>query len=949
MELKLKSSLIEKQLIEIVHQLLEEAGEKFSQRKITLKASLQSHLGVDSLSRAELFRRIEKTFKVKFPDQVIVEAVTLEDVANAISTTATYSEALDVRPSVKTQVSEDIIVDPGKATSLVDLLLLYAAETPNRTHLILQDEHGKEVSITYKELLDRSRSVAAALINMGLESGDTVAIMQPSSAGFFYAFMGTLLAGGVPVPIYPPLRLHLMESYAKQEATILKNAEVKILIIFREAKSVGHLLQAFVPSLKKIVTVDQLLESRETAPVFMASPDSHALIQYTSGSTSDPKGVLLTHANLLSNIRAYGEAIQLTPKDVAVTWLPLYHDLGLIGKWLGSLYCGAPLVVLSPVSFLNRPERWLWAIHYHRGSISAGPNFAFDLCAKKIDPAAIEGLDLSSWRTAICGAEMIHPKTIERFTKRFSQYGFKPESFMPVYGLAETSLGLTATPLNRGPLIDRVERTAFEEKWIANPVDQTVKNSLEFVSCGVVLPKHEIRIVNNHGAVMPERHVGHLQFRGPSSMQGYYHNQAATDAICHDGWFDSGDLAYLANNEIYITGRKKDVIIKAGRNLCSTEIENIVSTVPGVRQGCVIAFGVSDAQNGTEKLVVVAEKQAKDAIKNDELIAKINAEIENALTITADDIVLVPQKSIPKTSSGKLQRALCKSFYVKGTLGRKSLPTWMQFTRIGAKWIAANTLKLLGFVGKVLYTSYAVTGFALTLLPVWLSLFLVPRKAGKRICRAWVRLCCLLAFWPIKINGKQFLQSDVPVIFAANHTSYLDPFILAAILPLNTRYVGKKEIFKIPILKTFLDRIGYVPLDRSVEFSTEQGQIQGLEDIIKQGNSVLIFPEGTFAHAAGLRPFKLGAFQIAAETATPVCPIIIKGTRAIWRGKEKLFKPHRVSITVLQPIAAQGTDWADIRTLKDQVYDAVAQHCGEPVLDLIVSKASGSKTRLNNM
>jgi 1-acyl-sn-glycerol-3-phosphate acyltransferase len=947
--LKLDTLYIEQQLIAIVHQLLEEAGEKFSQRKITLKASLQAHLGVDSLSRAELFHRIETAFRVKFPDKIIVDAVTLEDIAQALLTAIPFSNTVETKPNAKPVLSEAIYSDPTTAKSLVDLLLLYATDCPDRTHLILQDEHSKEVSITYKQLLDSSRCVASSLIAMGLEPGDTVAIMQPSNAGFFYAFMGTLLAGGVPVPIYPPLRLHLMESYAKQEAAILKNAEVKILITFREAKNIGHLLHAFVPSLSKVVTIDQLMESKELAPVFIAAPDQYALIQYTSGSTSDPKGVLLTHHNLLSNIRAYGEAIQMTSKDIAVTWLPLYHDLGLIGKWLGSLYCGAPLVVLSPVSFLNRPERWLWAIHYHRGSISAGPNFAFELCAKKIDPAAIEGLDLSSWRIAICGAEMIHPSTIERFTKRFAPYGFKPEAFLPVYGLAETSLGLTTTPLNRGPLIDRIDRTFFEEKRIAKPVNQNEKNNLEFVSCGKPLPGHEIRIVNEQDEVMQDRKVGYLQFRGPSSMQGYYRNQAATETLYHDGWWDSGDLAYQADGEIYITGRKKDVIIKAGRNLCSTEIENIVSNVPGVRQGCVIAFGVSDLQKGTEKLVIVAETKEKNTDHKKELTIKIQAELESALNITSDDIVFVPPKMIPKTSSGKLRRSVCKTYYLKGTLKKRSVPSWLQFVRIGFKWMAAKIFRLLGFIGKLIYTIYGMILFLSTVVPVWISLFLLPRRVGVRICKSWIRFLCVLGFWRMKVRGKEFLKKISPVIFVANHSSYLDSFILLTILPDQTRFVGKKEFLKVPVLKTFLDRLGYIPLDRSAHFSTEKKHIQDIKTILEHGDSIIIFPEGTFSYAEGLRPFKLGAFQLASEANIPICPVIIQGTRSILRGKEKLFKPHPVNVTILEPVTPTGTDWTDVRQLKDRVYDEVAKYCGEPILDFIVSKTSASKTRLNTL
>lgn len=944
--MELIASDIEKQLTTIVHQLLIEMGNKYSERKITLTTSLQSHLGIDSLGRAELFQRIEKVFGIKFPDRFIAEASTLEDIAKTISTTPLFSPTL-IQTGKLAKPNEEVWVDRDAAKTLIDVLLLYVAETPDRPHLLLQDEQGKETSITYRELLETSQCVASALLALGLETHDTVAIMQPSVAGFFYAFMGTLLAGGIPVPIYPPFRLYLMETYAKQEATILRNAEVKFLVTFQEAKNVGHLLSAFVPTLKKVVTVDQLLECRGKAPIFMATKNHHALIQYTSGSTSTPKGVLLTHANLLSNIRAYGKAIQMSSKDVAVSWLPLYHDLGLIGKWLGSLYCGAPLVLFSPTFFLNRPERWLWAIHYHRGSISAGPNFAFELCAKKIDPATIEGLDLSSWRIAICGAELVHPNTIERFTKKFSAYGFKPDAFLPVYGLAESALGLTVPPLGRLPLIDKIERSTFENKRLAIPVQkQTNTDYLEFVSCGKPLEGHHIRIVNEQQQELPDRQVGHLQFQGPSCLESYYRNPQATAAIYHDGWWASGDLAYRVDGEIYITGRQKDVIIKAGRNLSPTEIEGITAQIPGIRPGCSIAFSVVDEQKGTEKLVIVAEKQEKKAASSKVIIEQINAELINLLNIAADEIILIPAKTIPKTSSGKLQRSACKQAYLEGKLGKKSLPTWMQIIKISTRWLGVKSLNLLAQCGHFIFSLYIFSIFSLTLLPVLLGLFLLPQRVGMRVCKVWIKFLTIMSFCPVKIKGKENLTAVSPLIFVANHTSYLDAMMLMSILPLNTRLVGKKELLRAPIVGTFMKKLGCLALDRE-QFVKEKGDTHGIENALREGCSILFFPEGTFAYLAGLRPFKLGAFQIAATMHVPICPIAINGTRKILRGKEKILRPHSISITIQEPITSPGSEWVDMIHLKDQAYEKIAAYCGEPTLDLIIATStSASKKRV---
>src|SRR3990167_9857532 len=393
-----KSSInIEKELIAITQQLLSESGQPYH-RDIKLDTSLSRHLGVDSLAKAELFQRIEKKLDVVIPDHVLAEADTLNDVVKHLQQTSsvkmTYQQARvsshGERPHVKLEQFQ----------SLIDVVLTYGQKFPNKTHVYFQNENRQEEIITYEQLLSSSLRLAQGLIERGLGKGETVAIMLPPQAGFFYSFFGVLLAGGIPVPIYPPFRAHMLEAYIKTEARILCNAEVRILITFTQAEKLSHLLQAFIPSLKEVTTVDTLLPSSPLDSPYQATSDSFAFIQYTSGSTSDPKGVLLTHANLLANIRAYGRTIKVTPEDVSVSWLPLYHDMGLIGLWLGSLYHGIPLVLMTPFTFLNHPERWLWAIHYHRGTLSGAPNFAYELCTRKIDPAMIEGLDLSSWRVA---------------------------------------------------------------------------------------------------------------------------------------------------------------------------------------------------------------------------------------------------------------------------------------------------------------------------------------------------------------------------------------------------------------------------------------------------------------------------------------------------------------------------------------------------------------------
>ena len=410
---------IDHELIAVVKQLLADSGESYK-REIKLSASLQRHLGLDSLTRAEFFKRVEKKFHVIIPDKLLAEAETLQDISQYLHATKPYSSRkAEGELKVMKSHGERPHIDPHETNTLLDVLFLYGEKAPTKAHVYFQAEDGHEDIITYGQLLQTSLQLAKGLVSEGLKEGETVAIMQPTSPNFFYAFFGTLLAGGIPVPIYPPFRMHMLEAYAKTEAHILNNAEVRFLITFEEAETLSRLLKTFVPSLKRITTVaDLLLNQTKLAIPFKADADSAAFIQYTSGSTADPKGVLLTHSNLLSNIRAYGKAVKITSEDVAVSWLPLYHDMGLIGMWLGSLYYGVPLVLLTPFTFLNHPERWLWAIHYHRGTISAAPNFAYELCAGKIEAGLLEGLDLSSWRVAANGSEKVYPHTLENLRRR---------------------------------------------------------------------------------------------------------------------------------------------------------------------------------------------------------------------------------------------------------------------------------------------------------------------------------------------------------------------------------------------------------------------------------------------------------------------------------------------------------------------------------------------------
>jgi len=572
-------------LLDVVRRL---AVELHPQRKrtiqVTLDSALDRDLGFDSLSRVELLLRLERTFGTGFPEQTLASAETPRDLLRVVL--SAHAAGQPVAPAqVRVTAPGEAEGTPFGAETLLEMLDWHVLAHPQRPHVYLYGEGDEPEEITYATLFDGARTIAAGLRERALQPGQNVAIMLPTGRDYLYSFFGILLAGGVPVPIYPPARPSQIEDHLRRHAGILANAQTVLLITVPEARPVARLLKAQVEKLLGVVTPRELASGKAFSGPTIRAQDI-AFLQYTSGSTGQPKGVILTHANLLANIRAMGEVVQVDSTDVFVSWLPLYHDMGLIGAWLGSLYYACPLVLMSPLAFLaflTSPRRWLWAIHNHRGTLSAAPNFAFELCLGKLEDSDIKGLDLGSWRMAFNGAEPVSPRTVRRFSKRFARYGFRPEAMAPVYGLAEAAVGLAFPPFGRGPLIDRIQREPFVSSGKAITAEEQDRLALEFVACGQPLPGYQIRIIDPAGRELPERQEGHLEFRGPSATSGYVRNPDATRRLFNGEWLCTGDLGYVASGDVYLTSRSGDLIIRGGRNIYPYEVEEAVGNMPYAR------------------------------------------------------------------------------------------------------------------------------------------------------------------------------------------------------------------------------------------------------------------------------------------------------------------------------------------------------------------------------
>ncbi|HEB98851.1 MAG TPA: acyl-phosphate glycerol 3-phosphate acyltransferase, partial [Thiotrichales bacterium] len=668
------------ELLDLLQELVTELHRGHCPPPVTLDSDLERDLGIDSLGRVELLMRIRERLGREVDEDAALQADTPRALL-AVLGAPPPEAATAPAPPVEAETGA-VHGLPIAAKSWNEVLAFHAEHHPDRTHLTFYESDDRLARLSYAELLEGARTTAGALRARGIEPGDSVALMLPSGIDFFLCFYGILLAGGVPAPLYPPASRARIEEFMRRQAGILDNARARLMITTEEIRPFARLLKQQVATLDGVPTPDGLRALGAESAFVPRGEDDLGLLQYTSGSTGQPKGVMLTHGNLLANVRAMGEAAQASPDDVFVSWLPLYHDMGLIGACLGSLYHAIPLVLMSPLSFIARPRRWLAAIDRHRGTLSAAPNFAYELCASRLTDQDVEGLDLSSWRLAFNGAEPVHAETLRRFSERFAPCGFRREAMTPVYGLAENAVGLAFPPLERGPRIDRVDRRRLMDEGIAEPVAEDHPDALELVSGGRALPRHEMRVVGPGGRALPERTQGELEFRGPSASQGYFRNPEATADLLDGDWRRTGDLAYLAEGEVFITGRVKDVIIRAGRNIYPYELEQAVGDLPGIRKGGVAVFAARGEDGSQERIVVLAETREKDPETLAELRRQIEALALEHIDSRPDDIVLAPPRAVLKTSSGKIRRRACRELYEKGlysgrrhplaTLGRRA-------------------------------------------------------------------------------------------------------------------------------------------------------------------------------------------------------------------------------------------------------------------------------------
>lgn len=521
-------------------------------------------------------------------------------------------------------------------------------------------------ALPYSQLRDEAMSLARHLLSCGVKPGDRVGVIAETDGDFARAFFACQYAALVPAPLPLPAALGGRTQYIEHIHSMLASVSSSALLappnlidwLDQTCADLSLRFCGTLEQLRALPAVDGQLPHVDT--------DALAYLQFSSGSTRFPQGVAVTHRAVLANIDAIARhGLMIAPEDRCVSWLPFYHDMGLVGFLLTPLCCAIPVDYIATREFARRPLTWLQLISRNRGTLSYSPSFGYELCARRAENGAPSGLDLSSWRAAGIGGDMVRPAPLHAFAERFADSGFSAEAFVPSYGMAEAALALSFSPAPRALRVETLDIDALERHDRAELAVEESDRSRSFVFCGPILPGHEVEIRDHAGALLGERQIGHIHVRGPSLMQEYFAQPTETARVMlADGWMDTGDLGYLADREIVITGRAKDLIIVNGRNILPQDLEwTAEGEIPALRSGDVAAFSVHDEDG--ERVVVLFECRSSDPQLRDAIGAELAGVLRTRHGVHAD-VIPVPPRALPHTSSGKLSRARARQLYLKG-------------------------------------------------------------------------------------------------------------------------------------------------------------------------------------------------------------------------------------------------------------------------------------------
>jgi fatty-acyl-CoA synthase len=538
--------------------------------------------------------------------------------------------------------------------------------SPEKLALVCIEDDGTERQINRAEFLEAVQGQAWKLKSQGVDIGNIVLLVLPHGMELFSAFWGVLLLGAVPVVYAYPNALENQQIYLEQLKDFVLQIRNDVVLILPEFfEELADLLRG--SGINIIQGGKENLEPRgnDLDASNVSSLEQTALLQFSSGTTGAKKGVMLSHRAIINYLAANVISMQLSPSDVIVSWLPLNHDMGLIACFIVPLTGGFPAVIMSPRRWITDPGSLFRAVHRYRGTITLMPNFAFSYCTKNVSDYELAGADLSSW-LVINGAERVRREDLWAFSERFAVYGMQNLALRVGYGMAECVLGVSRTPLGSQPKVDWVDQQALLTDGKAISCEPNVPNAKVIVSCGRPHPMVEMEIVAETGLPLPERKVGEIRIQSTTLFSGYYLQPELTQSVLIDGWFYTGDLGYLSEGELYVCGRKKDVIITFGRNIYPEDIEGIAGSFPEVRRGRVVAFGVSNGEAGTEKIVLLCELRNDSEGVDFQLVNSIRKRVWQSLDVYISQVGFVERGWVVKTSSGKIARSANKEKYLAG-------------------------------------------------------------------------------------------------------------------------------------------------------------------------------------------------------------------------------------------------------------------------------------------
>ena len=553
-------------------------------------------------------------------------------------------------------------------TNFSNLLVDSYHQVPERTAITVVLAGKPDQPITYRQLIDGAAAWDQALTRAGILPGEVVILILQHGLDLIYAYWGTILHGSIP-SIMPFLTEKLLpERYRADLASLVGITRPEAIITYREFEPEVRAALGEGSSVRNVLVSDEVHPADHFDPLTFAGLQRHpgdiVLLQHSSGTTGLQKGVALSHQAVLNQLENYVKTLHVDEKDVIVGWLPLYHDMGLIAGFLLPVLWRIPLVLLSPFDWVRAPYRLMQAVSHYRGTLTWLPNFAYNFCAQKIRDRDLEGVDLSSWRAISNCSEPMRFESHQVFYQRFAAYGLNESALCTCYAMAENVFAVTQGGIDRLVVVDEIDREAMQIERKALPAYGN-RPSVKMLSAGMLLPNVQARVLDEKQADLPDRSIGELALHSDCMLSGYYHRPDATEKAFFEGWYLTGDYGYKVGDQLYVAGRKKDMIIVGGKNVYPMDLEELTMEVAGVHAGRVVAFGVFNEAAGTEDVVIVAEVDTEDEQAREKIADAIRQTVTRGSAVALRYVHLVSAKWLIKTSSGKTARGANKEKFLK--------------------------------------------------------------------------------------------------------------------------------------------------------------------------------------------------------------------------------------------------------------------------------------------